>query len=104
MDNYYTWIFIIPPIVGFFGTLLWRFLWKNSNEIKNNFARLGDPTGRTYIQIISVVGKETSSFSKKDENGNNITVRQWIGSGVGGYHVVLRFDANDICLGVSYES
>lgn len=65
-------------------------------NLSSKFAKLGTLQGGTYNEIISAVGAPNSI--SHNANGK---VCQWIQTG---YHIVLLFDDNDICLGVSHES
>lgn len=71
------------------------------NVLATKFASLGDMTGKTYTQIRSVVGPESSISSKVNEDGKVVKIRQWMSTG---YHIVLLFDENDKFICVSSET
>ena len=70
-------------------------------NLTNKFAKMGVLVGKTYREITNIVGQENSKSFIVDENGNPITVRQWMRTGC---HIVLLFDANDVCLGLSSQT
>lgn len=70
-------------------------------NLSEKFTSIGILKGKTYREICSVVGQENAKSFIVDKDGKPITVRQWIQIG---YHVVLLFDEQDICLGVSSET
>ena len=70
-------------------------------NLSKKFARIGILKGKTYKEIKSVVGQENAKSFILDKDRKPITVRQWMQTG---YHVVLLFDKDDICLGVSSET
>ncbi len=70
-------------------------------RLRSKFSKLGILAGKTYSQIVSKVGKPNSISFAKDEEQKLISVRQWIAPS---YHIILLFDENDICLGVSKET
>ena len=69
-------------------------------KLHQNMVSLGTLTGKTYDEIVEVCG-EANSVSTTTKNRKRIIIRQWITTG---YHIVLLFDKNDICLGVSSET
>ncbi len=69
--------------------------------LQMKFAQLGTLTDYTYSQIVEKCGNPSSVSSTVDKNGNKITIRQWMSTG---YHIVLLFDENEKCLGVSTET
>lgn len=69
--------------------------------LQAKFAQLGTLTNYTYSQIFAKCGNPSSVSSTVDKDGNKITIRQWISTG---YHIVLLFDENDNCLGISSET
>ncbi len=71
------------------------------NALQSKFVQLGTVAGKTYDEIQIIAGTPNSVSVQTDENGNKITVRQWISTG---YHIVLLFDENDVCLGISSET
>lgn len=81
---------IIGCVVKVPGTLL-----------QTKFLQLGTLTNYTYSQIVEKCGNPSSVSSTVDKDGNKITLRQWMSAG---YHIVLLFDENEKCLGVSSET
>ncbi len=71
------------------------------NVLASKFASLGDMSGQTYAEIKSVVGPENSVSRTTNDDGEVITVRQWMATG---YHIVLLFDSDDNCIAVSGET
>ena len=61
---------------------------------------MGTLQGKTYNEIVAVVGGENAKSSTIGENGKTIKIRQWMSAG---YHITLLFDENDNCLGVNSE-
>ena len=64
--------------------------------LSNNFAKLGDMTGKTYDEIKAVVGP-CNSVSYM----HNSILRQWYATG---YHIVLLFDKNDVFIKIESET
>lgn len=96
MDFWYIWVW---PIVG---GLIWYFITTAAvkapgNLLQQKFVKLGVLKGKTLAEIESVCG--TPNSTSVDANG--IKIYQWMATG---YHIVLLFDENDICLGVSSET
>lgn len=71
------------------------------NVLAVKFANLGTLTNYTYSQIIAKCGNPNSVSTTTDKEGNTVKIGQWMSTG---YHIVLLFDANDKCLGVSSET
>lgn len=71
------------------------------NVLQVKFTQLGTLTDYTYSQIVEKCGKPSSVSSTVDKDGNKITIRQWMSAG---YNIVLLFDENEKCLGVSSET
>lgn len=67
------------------------------NLLQRKFINLGTLQGKTYNEIVAVVGSPNSVSSSAD--GGKIC--QWLQTG---YHISLLFDNNDICLGVNHET
>lgn len=93
------WYLYVLPIVG--GLILY-FIIKAvvrapGASLQAKFIKLGTLKGKTLQEITSVCGQPNSVSSTAE----GIRVRQWISTG---YHIVLLFDENDICLGVSSET
>ena len=64
-----------------------------SVSLKSKFAKVGDMTGKTLIEISEIVGKPNSVSFMADNEGKENMVCQWI---VAGFHIVLIFDENGI--------
>ncbi len=96
MDFWYIWVF---PIIG---GIIW-YLISNTmvkapgNILQQKFINLGTLKGKTLSQIQSSCGNPSSVST----TANGTKVYQWMATG---YHIVLLFDENDICLGVSSET
>ena len=65
--------------------------------LQKKFINLGILKGKTLSEITTVCGNPNSISSGKD----GVKVYQWLATG---YHIVLLFDENNICLGVSSET
>ena len=90
------WIFLLPIAAIILGAIIKAFGTTPSQELNNKFVQLGTLTGKTYSEIVSVVGEPNS----KDCIGDTILC-QWIQSA---YHIGLLFDSDMICLGVNNET
>lgn len=98
--------FIIISVVAFIGGLILHAITSSAvrapgNVLKSKFASLGTIKGKSFDDIQIIVGAPNAVSTQTDADGNIITVRQWIATS---YHVVLLFDENDICLGISSET
>ena len=90
-------IFVLLGVVGLIG---YGLLNLGPTNLKLRFAQAGQLAGRTKADIVSTVGRPNSVSAGPDGG----TMLQWINnSDAGAYHVVLLFDANDVCLGVTHE-
>ena len=69
--------------------------------LQSQFVALGTLKGKSYSEIVKAVGNPSSISNKTNDDGEPIKIVQWIATG---YHIVLLFDNNDICLGVSSET
>jgi hypothetical protein len=96
MENF--WIYV-GPIVG--GLILYGIIAAivsvPGNVLAQKFGELGTLTGKTKEEIISKVG-QPNSISAAIDGGQ---VLQWLAAG---YHIVLLFDKDGICKGLSHES
>lgn len=93
------WVLIIAaPLLGLF---IKAFTKSPSQSLNEKFVSLGTLTGKTLDEIVSVVGSPNSVSTAIGENGTTVLVYQWIQVA---YHIVLLFDENKICLGVSSET
>ena len=66
-------------------------------QLQQNFISLGNLQGKSLAEITAVCGNPTSVSYRND----GVKIYQWMAAG---YHIVLLFDQNDICLGVSSET
>lgn len=95
-DFWYIWVL---PIVG---GLIW-FLISSAvvkapgNALQQKFVNLGTLQGKTLNEIQQACGTPNAVSCRAD----GVKVYQWMATG---YHIVLLFDQNDICLGVSSET
>ena len=69
--------------------------------LASKFASLGNMSGKTYNEIKSVVGVENSVSRTTTDDGQVVTIRQWMATG---YHIVLLFDSEDNFIGISNET
>ena len=95
-DFWYIWV--LPAV----GGLIWYIISSATvrvpgNILQQNFISLGTLKGKTLSEIQSVCGAPSSISYGAD----GVRIYQWMATG---YHVVLLFDENDICLGVSSET
>nr|DAS12431.1 MAG TPA: hypothetical protein [Bacteriophage sp.] len=91
-----SWIFLLPVIAIVLGTIIKAFGTTPSQSLNNKFISLGTISGKTYNEIITVVGEPNS---KSYVGGTYVC--QWIQPA---YHIVLLFDKNMICLGIQSET
>ncbi|MBR5278105.1 MAG: hypothetical protein IKU23_02440 [Clostridia bacterium] len=95
-DFWYIWVL---PIVG---GLIWYAITTAAVKapgtiLQQKFVKLGTLKGKTLSEIQSACGAPSSVSSGAD----GVKIYQWMATG---YHIVLLFDENDICLGVSSET
>lgn len=97
-------------ILSFFGTFVIALIFHGitgavvkapGDILQVKFASLGTLTDYNYEQIKTKCGTPSSVSSTVDKDGNKVTIRQWMATG---YHIVLLFDENDKCLGISSET
>jgi hypothetical protein len=69
-------------------------------RLNQAFVSLGTLQGLSYSEICARAGAPNAISASVDKEGKPLKVCQWIASS---YHIVLLFDSNDICLGVSSE-
>lgn len=69
--------------------------------LASKFALLGNMSGKTYNEIKKVVGVENAVSRKTTDDGQVVTIRQWMATG---YHIVLLFDSEDNFIGISSET
>ena len=96
MEFWYVWVL---PIVG---GLIWYAITKAAvkapgNALQQKFINLGTLKGKTFSEIQNVCGSPNST----SVGANGVKIYQWMATG---YHIVLLFDENDVCLGVSSET
>ena len=93
------WYLYVLPLIG--GLILYAIIKVvvriPAASLNAKFVKLGVLKGKTLAEITAVVGQPNAV----SVNAEGITVRQWI---TPGYHIVLLFDENDICLGVNSET
>ena len=90
------WIFLIPLAALIVGVIIKACTTTPSQELNTKFIAMGTLAGKTYNEIVSVVGDPNS----KDRIGDTYLC-QWIQPA---YHICLLFDTNWICLGVQSET
>lgn len=94
-------IYILPIIGGLILYVIMHALVKAPGTALNQkFVSLGTLKGKTYQEIVAKCGAPNANSSKALDDGSVVKIRQWMATG---YHIVLLFDENDICLGVSNE-
>ena len=76
-----SWIFLLPVIAIVLGTIIKAFGTTPSQSLNNKFISLGTISGKTYNEIITVVGEPNS---KSYVGGTYVC--QWIQPA---YHIVL---------------
>ena len=95
-DFWYIWV--LPIIGGLFWYVITKVAVKApGNALQSKFVKLGTLKGKKLDEIIAVCGNPSSVSSSND----GVKIYQWMATG---YHIVLLFDENDICLGVSSET
>ena len=98
----FIWISIITTIGGLIlYAIISAGVKAPGNLLQTRFQSLGDLRNYTYSQIAERCGSASSTSASTDKDGHKITIRQWISTG---YHIVLLFDENEKCLGVSSET
>ena len=95
------WFWVLIIAAPLLGLIIKAFTKSPSQSLNEKFVSLGTLTGKTLDEIVSVVGSPNSVSSTIGENGSTVLVYQWIQVA---YHIVLLFDENKICLGVSSET
>lgn len=96
MDFWY--ISVLPIVGGIIWFLISTAMVKAPGTLlQQKFVNLGTLKGKTLSQITNACGNPSSIST----TSNGTKVYQWISTG---YHIVLLFDENDICLGVSSET
>lgn len=95
-------IFIGPIIGGLILFFIMSALVRSPGSLlQSKFQSLGTLKGKTYDEIVAKCGTPSSVSASVDKEGNQVIIKQWQATS---YHIVLLFDENDICLGVSHEA
>ena len=98
MFGEYWYIYVLPFVGGLILYAIIKALVRAPGaSLNTKFAQLGTLKGKTLQEITSVCGQPNSVSINADGN----KVYQWLATG---YHIVLLFDNNDICLGVASEA
>ena len=101
-ERYGEMAFILPLVGGLILYLIIHALVRApGTALQTKFVSLGTLKGKTYDEIVAKCGVPNATSSKALEDGSVVGTKQWIATG---YHIVLLFDENDICLGVSSET
>lgn len=96
MEFWYLWV--IPVVGGLILYLIMHFAVRTPGMVlQQKFVKLGTLKDKTLQEISAACGMPNSVSYGND----GIKICQWMATG---YHIVLLFDANDICLGVSNET
>lgn len=67
---------------------------------QNAFRMLGDMTGKSFSEIVSLAGPPQSISAHPDGK-----LAQWIFTNqAGGYHIGILFDHNDVFVGITHET
>ena len=97
MDEFW-YIWVLPAVGGLLWWLISSAMVKApGNLLQQKFVSLGVLKGKSLNEIIKVCGEPSSTSCGAD----GIKIYQWMATG---YHIVLLFDDNDICLGISSET
>ena len=90
--------FMIPIAAGLIVFLIInKAIRGRGKELQQKFISLGTLQGKSLAEIQAVCGNSTSVSYRND----GVKIYQWMAAG---YHIVLLFDQDDICLGVSSET
>lgn len=96
-------MYAVLPILG--GLLLFAIISVGvkapARMLQQNFVKLGNMTGKSYEEIAAVVGPANADSPKVGDNGEVLTIKQWIKPG---YHISLVFDQDNRCIGKTHES
>ncbi len=103
MDLGSFWYVWVLPILG---GIIWYFISKSAVRapgamLQKKFVSLNPLAGKTYSEIAAKCGAPNSLSSQVLDDGTVVKIYQWMATG---YHIVLLFDQNDICLGISSET
>lgn len=100
MDTF--WIWVLPTIGGLILYALTNAgVRAPGHSLNKKFVSLGNLKGKSLKEITDVCGNPSSYSTSIGADGNPIKIIQWMATG---YHIVLLFDSNDICLGISSET
>ena len=90
--------FILPFVGGLilFG-LIGLLVKAPGRMLAKKFVSLGDMKGKTYDELVKVVGPASSISHTKDE----MTLRQWMATG---YHIAILFDKDDKVVKITHEA
>ena len=98
MFGQYWYLYVLPFVGGLILYLVMKaFVRAPGAALNMKFTSLGTLKGKTFQEITAVCGQPNSN----SVNADGHKVRQWMATG---YHIVLLFDENDICLGVASET
>lgn len=98
MDDFFT-IWVLPTIGGLVLYAIMDFaVTQPGRDMQKKFAKLEPLSGKTYAQIKKKCGAPASISTTTDADGETVQIVQWMKAG---FHIVLLFDMNDVCLGVS---
>jgi hypothetical protein len=90
------WYFYLLPVIGFAAYFpVYHLMKAPGRQLASKFGELGDLRGKSLDEIVQFVGQPNGVSAA--ESG---TVVQWM---LTGYHIVLIFDDDGKCLGVSHE-
>ena len=90
--------FLIPLGAGaILYSIIATFVKAPGRALQKKFINLGILKGKTLSEITTACGNPNSISSRND----GVKIYQWFATG---YHIVLLFDENNICLGVSSET
>ena len=88
------WFLVAIPIIALIGGAI------STGMKSNDFASMGDITGKTLEEIKRIVG-EPNSVSAAPDGG---TLYQWMGvNGSSGYHYAILFDAEGKAVGYTHQ-
>ena len=100
MDTF--WIWVLPTIGGLvLFALMSAGVKQPGRSLNEKFVSLGNLKGKTLKEITDVCGNPSSYSTTVGADGNPVKIVQWMATG---YHIVLFFDSNDICLRISSET
>ena len=95
-DFWYIWV--LPAVGGLLWWIISSAMVKAPGALlQQKFANLGVLKGKTLSEIQTACGAPSSISVGSD----GVKIYQWMATS---YHIVLLFDENDICLGISSET